>query len=137
MISCRIVLNFSPLERSMWFVTPSGPGDLSGASLCISSLTSLLWMRDSNSGFIGWGWLALSWAILVANDCMEKASFSLNGDFLWRNIWWPKAYRNLCHTRGSNVRRPRVHIRSFLDELSLVCSGSVDLVWSVLYAVWI
>jgi len=30
------------------------------------------------------------------------------------------------------VKGPRVHILSSLDELSLVCSGSVDLVWSVL-----
>ena len=90
-------------------------------------------MGDSNSGFIGWVGLAISWAILVADDWMEKASYSLNGDSLWRNIWWPKAYRNLCHTRGSNVRDPRVHIPSSLDELSVVCSGSVYLVWSVLY----
>jgi hypothetical protein len=83
---------------------------------------------------IGWVGLAISWAILVADDWMEKASFSLNGDSLWRNIWWPKAYQNLCHTKGSNVKGPRVHIRSSLDELSLVCSGSEDLVWSVLYA---
>jgi len=72
--------------------------------------------------------------ILVADDWMERASLSLNMDSLWRNIWWRKAYRNLYHTRGSNVRAPRVHIRSSLDELSLVYSGSVNLVWSVLYA---
>ena len=90
-------------------------------------------MGDSNSGFIMWVGLAISQAILVADDWMEKVSFSLNGDSFWRNIWWPKANQNLYHTRGSNVRGPRVHIPSSLDELSLVCSGSVDLVWSVLY----
>jgi len=98
MTSCRIVLNFSPPDRSMRFVTPSGPGVSSSVSLCISAITSFLWMGDSNSGSIGWVRLAISWAILVADDWMERASFSLNGDSLWRNIWWPKAYRNLCHT---------------------------------------
>jgi len=134
MTSCRIVLNLSPPARNMRFVTPSGPGDLSGVSVCISSITSFLWMGDSSNVFIGWVGLAISWAILVADDLVERASFSLNGDSLWRNIWCTKAYRYLCHTRGSNVRVPRVHIRSSLDELSLVCSGSVDSVWSVLYA---
>ena len=108
--------------------------DLSGLSLCNSFITSFLWMGDSNSGFIGWVGLAISWAIMVADDLVERASFSSNGDSLWRNIWWPKAYQYLCHTRGSNVRGPRVHICSSLDELSFVCSGSADLVWSVLYA---
>ena len=32
MISCRIVLNFSPPDRIMRFVMPSGSGDLSGVS---------------------------------------------------------------------------------------------------------
>jgi len=115
----------------MQFVTPSGPGDLSGVSLCISSITSFLSMGDSNSGSVGWVGLAISWAILVADDWMERASLSLYGDYLLRNIWWPRAYQNLCHTWGSNVRGPKVHIRSSIDDLSLVCSGNVNLVWSV------
>ena len=68
MTSCRIVLKFSLPDRSMRFVTPSGLGDLSGVSLCISSITSLLWIGDSNSGFIGLVGLAISWAILVEDD---------------------------------------------------------------------
>ena len=120
MTSCRIVLNFSPPDRSMRFVTPSGPGDSSGVSLCISFITSFLWMGDPNSGFICWIGLAISWAILVADDWMEWTSFMLNGDSLWRIIRWPEAYGNLCHTRGSNIKGTRVHIRSSLDELSLV-----------------
>ena len=76
------------------------------------------------------------WVNLVgdSDDWMERASFSLYGDSLLRNLRWPKAYRNLCHTWGSNVRGLRVHIRSSSKELSLVCSGSVNFVWSVLYA---
>ena len=112
---------------------PSGPGDLSGERFCISSITSFLSMADSKSGSIGWVGLAITWAILVVDDWMERVSFSLYGDFLWRNIWWPRAYRYLCHTWGSNVRSPRVHNRSSLDELALVCSESIDLEWSVLY----
>jgi len=65
MTSWRIVLNFSPPDRSMRFVTPFGPGDISGVSLYISSITSFLWMGDSNSVSIGWIGLAISWAILV------------------------------------------------------------------------
>ena len=126
--------NFSPLNRSMRYVTPFGPGDLSGGSLCISSITSCLWIGDSNSGSIGWVGLAISCVILVVGDWIERASFSLNGDSLWQNIWWPKAYRNLCNTRGSNVKGPWVHICASLDGLSFVCYGSVDLVRSVLYA---
>jgi len=42
--TCKIVSNFSRPEHSIQFVTPSGPGDLSGVSLCISSITSFLSM---------------------------------------------------------------------------------------------
>jgi len=41
---------------------------------------------------IGWVGLAILWAILVLDYWMERAVFSLYGDSLWRNIWWPKAY---------------------------------------------
>ena len=80
--------------------------------------------------FVGWVGLAISWTILVADDWMEKAVFSLplNGDSLWRNTWLPKAYQNLFYTRGSNVWGLGVHIHLSLDELLLVCSRSVDLV---------
>ena len=59
MTPCKIVLNFFPPDHSMWFVTLSGPRDLSGVSLCFAFITSFLSMRNWKSGSIGW----ISWAI--------------------------------------------------------------------------
>jgi len=57
MTSCSIVLNFSPPARSMRFVTRSGPGDLSGVSLCISSIFSFL-MDGRFKQWVYWmGWV--------------------------------------------------------------------------------
>ena len=106
MTSCKIVFNFSPPDRSMQFVTPSGPGNLSSVSLCISSITSFLSMGESNSGTIGWVGLAISWAILVADDWMERASFSLYGDSFCETYGGPR-HIEICTTLGGQTSGAR------------------------------